>query len=203
MGDPTKFRYIWEYYAFHAAVVLLLLVELFIFIYTIRRNSCTQAAKQDYGTKWLLYVNFAGCLFVSVYSVSQAAPMLLRQMMFSPFVADIGIIFILAGIVVRLCAVLTLKKAFTLHVQTSAGQHLVTSGLYHVIRHPAYSGSVLSLFGVALALRNIVAVCLVLFGCLICYGMRIRVEEKALQAQFGKEYADYKRSTYKLLPYIF
>ena len=139
MGDPTKFRYIWEYYAFHAAVVLLLLVELFIFIYTIRRNSCTQAAKQDYGTKWLLYVNFAGCLFVSVYSVSQAAPMLLRQMMFSPFVADIGIIFILAGIVIRLCAVLTLKKAFTLHVQTSAGQHLVTSGLYHVIRHPAYS----------------------------------------------------------------
>ena len=69
MGDPTKFRYIWEYYAFHAAVVLLLLVELFIFIYTIRRNSCTQAAKQDYGTKWLLYVNFAGCLFVSVFSV--------------------------------------------------------------------------------------------------------------------------------------
>lgn len=174
MGDLTKFRYIWEYYAFHAAVVLLLLVELFIFIYTIRRNSCTQAA-----------------------------PVLLRQMMFSPFVADIGIIFILAGIVIRLCAVLTLKKAFTLHVQTSAGQHLVTSGLYHVIRHPAYSGSVLSLFGVALALRNIVAVCLVLFGCLICYGMRIRVEEKALQAQFGKEYADYKRSTYKLLPYIF
>lgn len=203
MGDPTKFRYIWEYYAFHAAVVLLLLVELFIFIYTIRRNSCTQAAKQDYGTKWLLYVNFAGCLFVSVYSVSQAAPVLLRQMMFSPFVADIGITFILAGIVIRLCAVLTLKKAFTLHVQTSAGQHLVTSGLYHVIRHPAYSGSVLSLFGVALALRNIAAVCLVLFGCLICYGMRIQVEEKALQAQFGKEYADYKRSTYKLLPYIF
>ena len=120
-----------------------------------------------------------------------------------PFVEDIGTVFAAAGIVIRLSAVLTLKKAFTLHVQTTAGQQLVTSGLYHTVRHPAYSGSILSLFGVALAFRNIVAVCLVLFCCLICYSTRIRVEEKALEAQFGKEYADYKRSTYRLFPYIF
>ena len=120
-----------------------------------------------------------------------------------PFVEDIGTVFAAAGIVIRLSAVLTLKKAFTLHVQTTAGQQLVTSGLYHTVRHPAYSGSILSLFGVALAFRNIVAVCLVLFCCLICYSTRIRVEEKALEAQFGKEYADYKRSTYRQFPYIF
>ena len=72
-----------------------------------------------------------------------------------------------------------------------------------MVRHPAYSGSILSLLGVALAFRNIAAVCLVLFCCLICYSARIRVEEKALQAQFGAEYEAYKRRTYKLLPYIF
>ena len=66
-----------------------------------------------------------------------------------------------------------------------------------------HSGSILSLFGVALAFRNIAAACLVIFCCLICYSARIRVEEKALEAQFGKEYADYKRSTYRLFPYIF
>lgn len=71
------------------------------------------------------------------------------------------------------------------------------------VRHPAYSGSILSLFGAALAFRNIAAVCLVPFCSLICYSTRIRVEEKALEAQFGKEYADYKRSTYRLFPYIF
>ena len=203
VGDPTKFCYIWEYYAFHIAVVILLLAELFIFLYTICHNKFTCFAEQDHGTKWLLYFNFVGCLLVSVYSVSQSAPALLRQMMFSAFVADIGIIFIPVGTIIRLCAVLSLKRAFTLQVQTLHGQHLVTSGLYHVIRHPAYLGSILSLSGVAMALRNIVAVCFVLFCSLICYGIRIRVEEKALQAQFGKEYAEYMCTTYKLLPYIF
>lgn len=34
MGDPTKFRYLWEYYSFHVVFSCLLLSELFIFLYT-------------------------------------------------------------------------------------------------------------------------------------------------------------------------
>ena len=202
MGDPTKFHSLWEYYAFNVVFTCLLLSELFIFFYTRQRDSCTQTAKRDHGTKWLLYGNFAFCLLVSICSVSQTAPTLLRQMVFPPFVADIGTAFTAAGITIRLSAVLTLKKAFTLHVQTAAGQHLVRTGLYHAVRHPAYSGSILSLLGVALTFRNIVAVCIVLFCCLICYSARIRVEEKLL-AQFGAEYEGYKRSTHRLLPRIY
>ena len=203
MGDPTKFHYLWEYYSFNIAFVLLILSELFIFFYTIRRSDRTRAAKRDCGTKWLLYLNFAFCLFIGVFSVSRSAPLFLRKIMFPYFAADMGIIFILAGVVIRLTAVLTLKKAFTLHVQTADGQHLITSGLYHAVRHPAYSGSILSLTGVALAFRNIAAVCLTVICCLVCYGVRIFVEEKALQAQFGEVYTVYKRGTYKLFPYIF
>lgn len=203
MGDPTKFHYLWEYYAFHIVFACLMLSELFIFLYTVRHTPRRQSKESDRGTKWLLYVNFAVCLFVSICSVSRAAPTMLRQSVFPPFVADIGTAFALAGIVIRLSAVLTLKKAFTLNVQTTDGQLLVTSGLYRTVRHPAYSGSILSLVGVALAFRSIAAVCLVFFCCLICYSARIRVEEKALLARFGNEYADYKCSTYRLLPYIF
>lgn len=203
MGDPTKFHYLREYYAFHVVFACLLLSELFIFFYTMQHNLRIQTVKRDRGTKWLLYGNFAICLFISICSVSQTAPTKLRQLVFPPFITDIGIVFAAAGIVIRLSAVLTLKKAFTLHVQTTTGQHLITSGLYRTVRHPAYSGSILSLFGVALAFRNIAAACLVLFCCLICYSTRIQVEEKALQAQFGKEYIDYKRQTYRLLPYVF
>ena len=202
MGDPTKFRYLREYYAFHIVFACLLLSELFVFFYTMQRGSRIQTVKRDYGTKWLLYGNFAVCLFISIYSVSQTAPALLRNLVFPPFVADIGTAFVAAGIVIRLSAVLTLKRAFTLHVQTAVGQPLATSGLYHTVRHPAYSGSILSLFGVALALRNIAAVCLVLSCSLICYSARIRVEETALKIRFGREYADHKRSTCGLFPHI-
>ena len=77
VGDPTKFRYLWEYYSFHAVFACLLLSELLIFLYTMQRGSRTQTANGDHGTKWLLYGNFAIFLFISIYSVSQAAPVLL------------------------------------------------------------------------------------------------------------------------------
>ena len=84
MGDPTKFRSPWEYYAFHIVFACLLLSELFIFFYTRQRNPHAQTAKRDHGTKWLLYGNFAVCLLISVCSVSRAAPALMRQMTHAP-----------------------------------------------------------------------------------------------------------------------
>ena len=107
MGDPTKFRYLWEYYSFHVVFSCLLLSELFIFLYTMQRSPRAQTAKGDHGTKWLLYGNFAVCLFISIYSVSQTAPALLRNLVFPPFVADIGTAFVAAGVVIRLSAILT------------------------------------------------------------------------------------------------
>lgn len=202
MGDPSKFRFILEYYIFNFAFVSLLLAELFIFIYTLSHNGMTREAKHDHGTKWLLYLNFSFCLFVSVYSVSKAVPEMLRCMLLPAPVADIGLAFILLGISIRLCAVLTLRKAFTLKVQTAEGQRLITFGIYRKVRHPAYSGSILSLLGVALAFRNIAAVCVVLTCCFCCYKVRIQVEESVMHAQFGNEYDEYKNRTYMLFPYI-
>lgn len=202
MGDPMKFKFISEYDAFNFSLISLLCAEIFIFLYTLHNSTPGKVEGQDHGTKWLLFFNFIACIFISFYSVSQAAPAVIRQTVFPSFVADIGIFFILLGTIIRLRAVLTLKQAFTLNVQTTKEQHLVTSGLYRRIRHPAYSGSIVSLVGVALALRNILALCLVFFCCLFCYRARIRVEERALQTQFREEYVAYKKETYPLFPRI-
>lgn len=93
----------------------------------------------------------------------------------------------LFGIIVRLVAVLTLKKAFTLNVQTTNEQHLVTTGIYHKVRNPAYTGSIMSLVGIALSLRNLFATVLVLLFSIICYSIRIYVEEAALRERFQDE----------------
>lgn len=65
-----------------------------------------------------------------------------------------------------------LGKAFTLNVQVTSRQRLITSGLYQKIRHPAYTGSILCLVGVALALRNFLSVIGVFCCCIICYQKR-------------------------------
>ena len=194
MGDPTKFHCLWEYYAFNTVFICLLLSEFFIYFYTMNRGDRARTVKCDHGTK---------CIFVSFFSVSQRVPSFLRSFVFPSFVSVIGIFIITAGIAIRLAAVMTLKRAFTLNVQTTSEQRLITAGIYHKIRHPAYSGSILSLSGVALSFRNVLSVIVVIICCLICYGVRIKAEEKALQMQFGSDYSDYKKSTYRLIPYIF
>lgn len=179
--------------------MILIITELIIYIYTSKYKEKTA---QDQGTKWLLYFNFLFCIVVSFYGVSQPVVTKLQISLLPSVFTLIGIISIIVGILIRIKAVVTLKKAFTLSVQTIDQQQLITTGIYHLIRHPAYTGSIVSLLGVALSLRSIIATILVLISCLVCYHIRIATEEKALLIHFGKEYLIYQKSTYKLFPFI-
>ena len=202
MGDPTKFKYIWEYDLFNFALLMLLISEIVIFVYTHGKKDGKEISR-DRGTKWLLYLNFIVCILMSFYNVSKKAFDLIRMMKLPGFCIELGIGLMLFGIVIRISAVLTLRKAFTLNVQVTSRQRLITSGLYQKIRHPAYTGSILSLVGVALALRNLLSVIIVFCCCIICYQIRITVEETVLENRFGDEYTSYKHNTYKLFPFIF
>lgn len=202
MGDPTKFNYIWEYDLFNFALLMLSVSEIFIFVYTYRKKDGKEISR-DRGTKWLLYLNFIVCILISFYNVSKKAFNFIRMMKLPGFCIELGICLMLLGIVIRVSAVLTLRKAFTLNVQITSRQRLITSSLYRKIRHPAYTGSILSLLGIALALRDLVSVGIVLVCCLVCYQIRIAVEEVALEIRFKEEYILYKHNTYKLFPYIF
>ena len=149
-----------------------------------------------------MYFNFVFCLIVSFWCVSQKAPFYIRKLMLPAYFERIGMLIMVFGICIRIKAVLTLKKAFTLNVQISKEQQLVTGGMYKLVRHPAYTGSILSLLGLSIALKNIPALLIVFICSLVCYQIRINVEEKILQIYF-KEYNVYKENTYKLFPYIF
>lgn len=63
--------------------------------------------------------------------------------------------------------------------------------MYKFVRHPAYTGSILSLLGVSIALKNIPAILIVAICSFVCYQIRINVEEAVLQKYF-KEYKLYK-----------
>ena len=118
------------------------------------------------------------------------------------YFAKIGMLIIAVGICIRIKAVLTLKKAFTLNVQISKEQQLITNGMYKLVRHPAYTGSILSLLGVSIVLKNIPAILIVAICSFVCYQIRIYVEEAVLQKYF-KGYSLYREKTYKLFPYIY
>lgn len=60
----------------------------------------------------------------------------------------------------------------------------------------------MSLVGTALSLRNWFATVLVLAVSIICYSIRIHVEEATLRERFQDEFREYETNTFRLIPYI-
>ncbi|TCL55213.1 phospholipid methyltransferase [Kineothrix alysoides] len=203
MGDPSKFSDLGLFYVFHSALLLMIMAELFINLYTYQKSTGKEKInKKDKGTKWMLMFNFYICIYISFYMVGNNIPAGFRNLKLPAIFSYFGVVLLLAGIVIRLWAVLTLKRAFTLSVQTAATQHLITTGIYRNVRNPAYTGSICSLLGTVICLRNVIALFIVLVLSLVCYSARIYVEEKALIEHFGEEFIDYEKHTYRLLPFV-
>jgi protein-S-isoprenylcysteine O-methyltransferase Ste14 len=112
-----------------------------------------------------------------------------------------GLVLMLAGIALRGYAVWVLGASFTVDVATRPGQPVVESGPYRWIRHPSYTGGLLTLLGVLVCCCNLVSL-LALAIALAGYAYRIRIEERALATDLGAPYRDYMRRTKRLIPFL-
>jgi protein-S-isoprenylcysteine O-methyltransferase Ste14 len=77
---------------------------------------------------------------------------------------------------------------------------LVTSGPYHLVRHPIYSGILVAGIGTAVALSWLWLIAVALAGVYFIYSAK--VEEHYLTERFPDAYPVYKRSTKMLVPLI-
>jgi protein-S-isoprenylcysteine O-methyltransferase Ste14 len=139
-----------------------------------------------------IFVGFvAGLALASGHTLSLPAPVL--------WVA-VGLVIAWAGMLLRLWAVLALGRFFTTTVVVRAEQTVVTGGPHRFVRHPAYLGVLILLFGLALGdLASPVAmVILPTMGLL----WRIKVEEAALRAGLGDRYVEYCNGRARLIPGI-
>ncbi|WP_424747662.1 methyltransferase family protein [Mycobacterium sp.] len=86
-------------------------------------------------------------------------------------------------------------------VTVEAGQRLVTTGLYGLVRHPMYTGNVIMMVGIPLALGSYWGLLLVVPG-LVGLVFRIFDEEKLLEQELDgyREYA--QRVRYRLVPHV-
>lgn len=114
----------------------------------------------------------------------------------------LGIALMLAGFVFRHYAIHVLGNFFTHAVATRPGQHVVDTGPYRLIRHPSYTGSLLTFAGLGLAMTNWASVVVLLLGAGVGYAWRVRVEEQALCADLGQPYRDYMRRTRRFVPHV-
>ncbi len=112
-----------------------------------------------------------------------------------------GVIVALAGIVIRQYAVATLGRYFSTRVMTTPDQHVVDAGLYRYVRHPSYTGLLLTVLGLLLCSTNWLSLACFLVA-LPGFAYRIRVEEDALVRALGEPYRTYMRRTKRLVPFL-
>ena len=109
----------------------------------------------------------------------------------------------LAGIALRWYAATALGKYFTFDVAIHSGQTLIEAGPYRHIRHPSYTGALLTLVGFGLALGNWLGLAAGLLCLASAYAYRIPVEESALAVALGEPYKQYVSRTWRLVPFLF
>jgi protein-S-isoprenylcysteine O-methyltransferase Ste14 len=113
----------------------------------------------------------------------------------------IGTGLVVAGLLFSVWARVQLGGNWSGTVTLKQGHEIVRSGAYRWIRHPIYTGLLLAFCGSALALgqwRGLIALALVL----LAYWRKIRLEERRLEQHFGAAYADYRRSSWALIPFL-
>lgn len=121
----------------------------------------------------------------------------------SRWVFPLGLFLIVAGLIVRWTAVFTLRHYFTSNVRILPEHRLVQSGPYRFIRHPAYSGALLSFLGLGLVFANWLSLLIIFVPVTAAFLYRIRVEEAALREAFGETYRAYCRKTRRLIPGVY
>lgn len=117
-----------------------------------------------------------------------------------PLLAGVGIVLIWTGVALRLWAVRTLGRFFRVTVTVQDDHRLVDSGPYTRLRNPSYTGAMITLAGVGLAMGHWLSLAAMILFPLLGFAWRIRVEEASLGARFGADYQVYRSRRWALIP---
>ena len=186
-----------------AAIVVINVIQYYYLISEIILNVRTTRGKDgaaDRGTIRLVWISLA------ISFTTAWLPVILdfgRLLLLGDWLTWVGAAIMISGIIFRRYVISVLGKYFTANVQIQKDHELIKAGPYRYIRHPAYLGILIVALGLGIALANWISLLLCIVFPVIGVMQRIKVEEKELERYFGKQYQDYRKSTWCIVPYIY
>jgi protein-S-isoprenylcysteine O-methyltransferase Ste14 len=118
-----------------------------------------------------------------------------------PWRAGSGLVLFALGLGFAIWARVHIGRNWGTPMTQKDDPELVTSGPYHLVRHPIYSGILAAVVGTAVALSWLWLIAVALAGVYFLYSAT--VEERYMTEQFPDSYPEYKTSTKMLVPFIF
>lgn len=137
--------------------------------------------------------------FVSAYCGRKPAT---PGVQFGSFGLLAGLTIGVAGILLRMKAIGELGDSWALRVEFDEDSRLVDSGVYKIVRHPAYAGAMIQFLGSGIILDSPITIALSCVPAALARIPRIRAEERALAKRYGESYIDYRAVTPAFLPKI-
>jgi protein-S-isoprenylcysteine O-methyltransferase len=165
-----------------------------------RRRSGKRGEVRDQGTLRLLLITIGLCFLLALvcwYARVAPLPAPWPQRLYWA-----GCTMMLIGMPLRWWSVRALAQFFTVDVAIREGHRLIRSGPYRLLRHPSYTGALLTFYGFALALADVAAASLMSVPVTVAFLYRIRIEERVLADAFPDDYPAYARQTKRLIPFV-
>ena len=165
-----------------------------------RRSRSKTGTKQDRSTLGIIWLVIAVSVTAGVFVAQNfRAGALPHGRMF----ASAGVVVLVAGLILRWWAIITLGRFFTVDVTIERDHELVERGPFRIVRHPSYTGVLLAFVGLGLSLGNWAALLVILIPIGAAFVHRMNVEEDALSRALGPRYAEYIKRTKRLVPFIY
>ncbi len=172
--------------------------EIVILLATRTRRSSGNV--RDRGSLIILWPTIVGSLTVGIWYGQTHAPNIPGDAL---WLGIFALALLVAGLAIRWIAIATLGKSFSANVAIHATQTVHKTGLFRFVRHPSYTGLLMVFFAVGLYTRNWLSLAIIVVPTTAALLYRIHVEEVALNEAFGLEYANYSRSTKRLMPGVY
>jgi protein-S-isoprenylcysteine O-methyltransferase Ste14 len=100
----------------------------------------------------------------------------------------------------RITAIRTLGRFWSLQVEIRQQHQLVREGVYQYVRHPAYLAMVVEIVAVPLTVNALYTEIFAVVTFIPLLLVRLRVEETALVEKLGDAYVQYRREVRALIP---
>ncbi len=119
-----------------------------------------------------------------------------------PVQSIIGLALIIIGLIIMIVGQATLWRNYSGTVLIRVDHQLITHGIYRFTRNPIYLGGIMVVTGLPVYTASVYGflTSLVLIPIIL---NRIRLEEELLTEEFQDAYQKYKKTTKKLIPFIY
>lgn len=161
------------------------------------RRYNNQAIRGERRMEWS-YVLLHG--FYVVIFVASALEFVWRRRGLQLPVTATGLGLFFVALMVRLTAIRTLGKFWSLHLEIRPEHQLVTHGIYRHVRHPAYLAIMLEVVSVPLVANAFYTLAVTVGVYVPLLVLRWRREEKEMIEKFGERYEQYRRQVPAFLP---